>query len=101
MVKVYSVILTNTHEGYFVNIPDLDIATQGIDIADAIYMARDAIGLWGLAEEDSGRIIPEPSSNLKPYKLVPHKEGDIVTLVDVDFSAFRKMEDNIQTAREN
>jgi len=101
MVKVYSVILTNTHEGYFANIPDLDIATQGIDIADDIYMARDAIGLWGLAEEDSGRIILEPSSNLKPYKLVPHKEGDIVTLVDVDFSAFRKMEDNIQTARKN
>ena len=45
MTKVYPVILTPTASGYVVTVPDLDINTQGKDLAEAIYMARDAIGL--------------------------------------------------------
>ena len=64
MKKAYPVILTPAKIGYVVYVPDLDINTQGTDVADAIEMARDAIGLWGITEEDLGRPIPEPSSHL-------------------------------------
>lgn len=89
MKKVYPVILTPAKIGYVVYVPDLDINTQGMDIADAIEMARDAIGLWGITEEDLGRSIPEPSSRF------PHPAPDkIVTLVDIDFAVYRRANDN-------
>lgn len=97
MKKVYPVILTQVSDGYVVKVPDLDIDTQGKDIADAIYMARDAIGLWGITEEDEGRSIPEPAI---PIKDIHHNEDEIVTLIDIDFVEYRKMEDN-QAVRQN
>ena len=56
MVKVYPVVLTPTSDGYFVTVPDLNINTQGETLAQAIFMARDAIGLWGISEQDDGQI---------------------------------------------
>ena len=54
MKAVYPIILTPAERGYVVFVPDLDINTEGEDLADAIEMARDAIGLWGITEEDQG-----------------------------------------------
>lgn len=88
MAKVYPVILTPTETGYFVTVPDLNINTQGKDMAEAIYMARDAIGLWGISEQDDGRCIPEPSQ-VEPA----HEEGELVTWVDIDFAKYRKAHD--------
>lgn len=87
--KAYPVILTPSNIGYVVYVPDLEINTQGTDIANAIEMARDAIGLWGISEEDMGRSIPEPSSQLPE-----HSPNEIATLVDIDFDAYRKANDN-------
>ena len=53
MKAVYPIILTPAERGYVVFVPDLDINTEGEDLADAIEMARDAIGLWGITEEDA------------------------------------------------
>ena len=39
----------------------MNILTQGHGMPDAIYMARDAIGLKGINMEDEGRDIPAPS----------------------------------------
>ncbi len=89
MKEAYPVILSKTKDGYFVSIPDFDIATQGKDIPDAIYMARDAIGLMGIDMEDEGKELPKPES-----VLIEKKDGDIITLVDVDFSEYRKRVDN-------
>ena len=89
MIKVYPVILTKTEDGYMVNIPDFDIDTQGRDMAEAIYMARDAIGLMGIDREDDGMEIPEP--NTVDYVL---NKDDIVTYVDVDYIEYRKKHDN-------
>ena len=62
MTKAYPVILTPAKigdgKGYVVHVPDLEIDTQGCDLAEAINMARDAIGLWGICEQDDGREIP-------------------------------------------
>lgn len=90
MFKVYPVILTPTDSGYVVTVPDLDINTQGKDLAEAIYMARDAIGLWGISEQDDGRIIPEPSTS-EP----PHEDNELVSWVDIDFVKYRKANDLI------
>ncbi|WP_018753641.1 type II toxin-antitoxin system HicB family antitoxin [Paenibacillus sanguinis] len=95
MKKVYPVVLSPTDNGYVVYVPDLDINTEGTDLADAIYMARDAIGIWGISEQDMGRSIPEPSS------LTPTASKDeIVTLVDIDFEEYRRKHDN-RTVRKN
>ena len=66
-----------------------DIATQGESIADAMEMARDAIGLMGIDFMDDVKEIPEPGS-----KEVIADKDDIVTLVDVDFMEYRKKVDN-------
>ncbi|HCW79768.1 MAG TPA: HicB family protein [Ruminococcaceae bacterium] len=95
MKKVYLVVLTPAEHGYVVSAPDLQINTEGNDIADAIEMARDAIGLWGIAEQDAGRQIPEPST-----VKVEHKPDEIVTLVDIDFDAYRRAND-MRTIRKN
>jgi predicted RNase H-like HicB family nuclease len=78
-----------------VYVPDLDINTQGTDLANAIDMARDAIGLWGITEQDMGRSIPEPS-----LELPGHEPNQIATLVDIDFDAYRRANDN-RTIRKN
>lgn len=88
MTKVYPIILTPTDTGYVVTVPDLDINTQGKDLAEAIYMARDAIGLWGISEEDDGRQIPEPSI-IEPE----HESQELVSWVDIDFAKYRRAND--------
>jgi len=93
--KAYPIILKPAKIGYVVYVPDLDINTQGKDIADAMEMARDAIGLWVTTEEDLGRVVPEPSLEL------PHPAPDeIITLVDIDFAAYRRANEN-RTVRKN
>lgn len=88
MRKVYPIILTPIETGYVVYVPDLDINTEGQDLADAIAMARDAIGLWGITQQDLSNQLPEPSPSYSKLS-----EGDIVTLVDVDFQAYRRAHD--------
>lgn len=95
MKAVYPIILTPAERGYVVFVPDLDINTEGEDLADAIEMARDAIGLWGITEEDAGRKIPQASGTMpRP------EEQEIVTLVDIDFAAYRRAND-LRTVRKN
>jgi predicted RNase H-like HicB family nuclease len=89
MAKAYPVILTPAQEGGFgVYVPDLNINTQGEDLAEAIQMARDAIGLWGICEQDDGRPIPEPSEQ-EPQR----KQDELVSWVDIDFGKYRKAND--------
>lgn len=97
MKKVYPIVLTPAEEGgYIVYIPDFDIGTQGDDMADAMFMARDAISMKGCYLEDEHRDIPEPS----PIETVLSNPGDTKTLVDVDFTIYRKKNDN-RSVRKN
>lgn len=89
MKQAYPIILKKTEDGYYVRIPDFDIGTQGADVPEAMYMARDAIGLMGITLEDDGKDLP------LPYSVSEEPEqGDIVTLVDVDFTEYRRKHEN-------
>jgi len=98
MKSVYAAIISPPENGekyYFVTIPELDLYTQGENIADSVRMARDCIGLWGISEEDKGRVIPQ-GKDFKPEC----GKNDIVTLIDIDFDEYRKKDDN-RTVRRN
>lgn len=97
MRRVYPIILTKSDEDIIVYVPDFNVNTEGKDYAEAILMARDAIGLMGIEMEDMGKEIPK-SSNINDIK--KENDSDIVTLVDVDFSEYRRKND-IKTVRRN
>lgn len=86
MKKSYPILLTEEKTGFTVYIPDFDINTQGKDLTNAIEMARDAIGLLGIDMEDENKTIPEPS----PIKSIKSDNGVITSLVDVDFTEYRR-----------
>ena len=71
-------------------VPDFEINTQGTDIANAIEMARDAIGVVGIDMEDDGESLPEPTA---VSAVKADSVADIVTLVDVDFGEYRRKND--------
>lgn len=88
--RAYPIVISKEEDGFFyVEIPDFDIATQGEDVADAMEMARDAIGLMGIDLIDDGKELPEPNS----VKFDAGKD-EIITLVDVDFVEYRRKVDN-------
>lgn len=97
MKNSYPIILTVCDSGYVVYIPDFNINTQGNSITEAIEMARDAIGLMGIDMEDDKKILPAPSEINSIKKEI---DSDIVTLVDIDFTEYRRQND-LRTVRRN
>lgn len=93
MKRAYPTILTKTKDLILVEVPDLEIVTEGKDLGDAIEMARDAIGISGISMQDRGDDIPEPSEigtiNILNGSFASDGEG-ILTLVDIDFDAYRR-----------
>lgn len=100
MKAAYPVIITPTNNGtsFVVDIPDFRTGTEGNSLADALEMARDAVGLIGIDMEDDGETLPNPSK-LKDIA-AQAKNGEIVTLVDVDFRLYRLRHDT-KTVRRN
>ena len=88
MVKAYPIILTPETDGYVVYVPDLEINTQGNSLADALYMARDAIGAWGICQQNAGRSIPEPSETIPA-----HESDEFISWIDIDFNKYRRIND--------
>lgn len=110
MKQVYPTFIVNTNDKsehpFLVCVPDMDILTEGIDFADAIEMARDAIGLAGISMQDNKQEIPEPSEQSaaiekvrQDTEIVDFSKG-ILTYVDVDFSEYRRKVDT-KTVRRN
>jgi len=89
MRKAYKVAIEKTDKGYLVKVPDFDAMTQGEDIADCMYMARDLICVAALGCEDLNQPIPEPNS-----VEFTSKESDIITYVDVDIDEYRRKHNN-------
>lgn len=105
MKSVYPVIFTQTDDAkntILIEVPDLDIFTEGYGMADAIEMARDAIGLAGITFEDMGKEVPEPRDrrdiNLPEAEFA--KDGrQFISLVDIDFTEYRRKVDNRSVRR--
>lgn len=96
MKAAYPIVMSKGKEYIVVYVPDFDINTQGVDYADAMEMARDAIGLVGIDMEDDGEKIPTPSA----MGDIACKSGEVVSLVDVDFDEYRRKND-LRTVRKN
>ena len=90
MKEAYPIVISPADGGYIVYIPDFDINTEGNSLTDAIEMARDAIGIMGIVMEDDKEVLPAPSEMSTVTK---ETKNDIVTLVDVDFTEYRKQND--------
>ena len=103
MKKVYPVIFTQTKTAVLVEIPDMEILTEGADLENASEMARDAIGLKGITIQDEGIELPSASrlEDIDIRKGTFAEEGKgIVSLVDIDFNVYRRKMDN-KTVRRN
>ncbi len=104
MKTTYPVIFTEVETNILIEVPDLGILTEANEegkqkgsMADAIMMARDAIGIKCITAEDDGIIVSAPSvlSTVDVTKGVFADEGvSVVSLVDVDLVAYRRMIDN-------
>lgn len=93
MNNVYPVILTTVENAVLVEVPDLQILTEGKDVMNAMAMARDAIGLKVTTMEDLGQEIPNASEidRVNVHNGTFCEEGEsFVTLVDVDFVEYRR-----------
>ena len=103
MKKVYPVILTQAEDCILIEVPDLEILTQGKDLADAIEMARDAIGLTIITMQDKEQDVPMPSieANINKKAATFAEDGvSMMALVDIDVEAYRRKYDN-KTVRRN
>lgn len=110
MKQAYPTFIVNTHDGsehpFLVCVPDMNVLTEGDTFADAIEMARDAIGLAGISMQDHKQEIPMPSDQSlaldkvrQDTEYIDFSKG-ILTYVDVDFSEYRKKIDT-KTVRRN
>ena len=100
--RAYPTIFTPVEDMILVEVPDMEIITQGETYPEAIGMARDAIGLMGITMEDSGENIPEPSdiSQIEANKGAFAEEGKgYISFVDIDFLEYRRKVDNKMVRR--
>ncbi len=104
MKVTYPVIFTQTETNFLIEVQDLRIFTEAnedgeerLNIADAIAMARDAIGLYCIEAENSGEEIV-PASNLDDIDITKSSFYEMgksyISLVDVDLVEYRKKRDN-------
>lgn len=90
MREAYKIVLTPEENGsYTVFVPDFDRGTQGENLADAMYMARDLIGIMGITLQDIGKDIPAPGT----AECIA-EANESITYVDVDFAEYRRKNDN-------
>lgn len=106
MKNSYPTFIEKSNEDFLVYVPDMDIYTEGTSLTEAIEMARDAIGLKGIALEDDGLELPEPSSYEQAIAKAKADADEIfdystglLTYVDVDFAEYRLKHDNKMVRR--
>ena len=103
MKAEYPVFFTTAEDVILVEVPDLEIVTEGEDMSDAIEMARDAIELKCVSLEDDGVTIPQPSSleQLDVNEGTFAQDGQtVISLVDIDSTEYRRKIDT-KTVRRN
>ena len=101
MKRVYPVIFTQTQDGFLIEVPDLEILTEGTDMENAIDMARDAISITLVSMEEK----QNPSQN-KNVENIDVSKGTFakngkgfVSMVDVDTKEYRRKIDTTPVRR--
>lgn len=97
MKGAYPILIKEYKNDFLVYVPDMELYTEGKSVADAMEMARDAIGLKGVDYIENNVEFPVPSSNEEAVQkakedadeVFDYSDG-ILTLVDVDFEDYRK-----------
>jgi len=93
MKRMYPVIFTQTEECILVEIPDLQILTEGKNIENAIEMARDAISITIVSLEENNEPVPSPTEmpklNITSGTFYDSGES-FLSLVDADVDEYRK-----------
>ncbi|MBT1171806.1 type II toxin-antitoxin system HicB family antitoxin [Bifidobacterium sp. MA2] len=85
-------------DGYVVRFPDFDNAvTEGLNLADALYMAQDLGNILALDALEAGQELPEASSL---NDLRTKSDADIVTLVLLDPTEYAKRFGNHMVTKE-
>jgi predicted RNase H-like HicB family nuclease len=90
MKYVYPAIFTPEEGNILVSVPDLPgLHTFGASLAEAIYMAQDAIEMWLWDAENNKETIPSASSQAEIAKRCEGAEQS-VSLVAADTDAYRR-----------
>jgi predicted RNase H-like HicB family nuclease len=93
MKYVYPAVFIPEDGNILVSVPDLPgLHTFGHDIADALYMAQEAIGMWLWDAENKGEAIPQPST-LKKIEITTESPDQVVSLVAADTDEYRRQID--------
>lgn len=83
---VYPAIFEQADDGITITFPDLPGAIScADDEKEALFMAKDALGAWIIANEDLGNSIPSPS-NVSDIKT---EKGQTLCLVEAWLPVFR------------
>lgn len=93
MKYVYPAILKSEDGQVLVSVPDLPgCHTFGDTLADALYMAQDAVEMWLWDAENRRESIPQASAQSEIIKQCA-EEGQSVSLVAADTDEYRKRND--------
>lgn len=84
---IYPAVLTYCGEGKEIAVvfPDFDVATSGTDDADALFSARECLGITIAGYEEDGLDLPKPST----LDSISLNENERALLVDVFMPPFR------------
>jgi predicted RNase H-like HicB family nuclease len=94
MKYVYPAIFTIEEKKFLVSVPDLPgLHTFGNSMADALYMAQDAIEMWLWDAENKEEAIPQASS-LKKIAKACKSPDQLVNLVAADTDEYRRQNDS-------
>ena len=85
---IYPAIFHVAEEGgYWIEFPDLPMAnTQGEDLEDALFMAKDCLGVYLSYLEEEREEIPKATI---PYNNTNLNNGDFIQLIEVYMATYR------------
>ena len=84
---IYPAIFRREESCYSVLIPDLQNATCGESLEEAIFMAKDLIGSLAIQYIEYEKKEMPPASNIENMKL---EKGDFVSLIYVDYNEYKR-----------
>ena len=89
---IYPAIFQKEGEMYNISFPDLpDALTFGENLEDALYMAKDMLGIYLYSLEEDGVNIPEPTF---PNEIKVKSKDEFVQLIEVYMPPIRDEQEN-------